>query len=94
MTVRSVRASIADKEGPAALPALVRPCRNGRERALGVVPIATLSALVVASHTGRPDDVPLRLVALAGVGLAVRRTRWVWAGILGGMALYALLRLA
>jgi branched-subunit amino acid transport protein len=48
----------------------------------------------VASLAGRPDDVPLRLVALAGVGLAVRRTRRVWVGILGGMALYALLRLA
>jgi hypothetical protein len=67
MTVRSVRASIADREGPAAaLLAPVRLCRNGRERALGFVPIATLSPLVVASLAGRPDDVPLRLVALAG----------------------------
>jgi branched-subunit amino acid transport protein len=53
-----------------------------------------LSALVVASRTGRPDDVPLRLVTLAGPGLTVRRTRRVWVGILSGMALYALLRLA
>ena len=55
---------------------------------------AALAALVVASLAGRPDDFPLRLVALAGTGLAVRQTRRVWVGILGGMALYVLLRLA
>jgi branched-subunit amino acid transport protein len=64
------------------------------ERALGFVPIATLSALVVAGLAGRPEEVLPRLVAVAGAGLAVRQTGRVWVGILGGMALYALLRLA
>lgn len=64
------------------------------ERALGFVPVATLTALVVASLSGRPDEAPIRLVAVVGGGLAARRTGRAWVCILGGMALYWLVRAA
>ena len=64
------------------------------ERALGFVPVATLTALVVSSLAGRPDEGPVRLVAAVGAGLAARRTGRAWVCILVGMAVYWLLRLA
>ena len=63
------------------------------ERALGFVPVATLTALVVSSLAGRPDEGPARLVAAVCAGLAARRTGRAWVCILVGMALYGLLRL-
>jgi len=63
------------------------------ERALGFVPIATLTALVVTSLAGRSDEAPVRLVAVAGAGIIAWRTGRAWACILVGMALYWLLRL-
>jgi branched-subunit amino acid transport protein len=62
------------------------------ERALGFVPVATLTALVVSSLVGRPDDGPVRLVAAAAGALAARRTGRTWMCIVVGMALYWLLR--
>ena len=64
------------------------------ERALGFVPVATLTALVVSSLAGRPDEGPARLVAAAAGGLAARRSGRAWVCIVVGMALYWLLRLA
>jgi branched-subunit amino acid transport protein len=62
------------------------------ERALGFVPVATLTALVVASLAGRADGGAARLVAVVGAGLVARRTGKMWACILSGMALSWLLR--
>jgi branched-subunit amino acid transport protein len=64
------------------------------ERALGFVPVATLTALVVASLAGRPDEAPERLVAVAVAALTAWRTRRAWVCIVCGMAVYGLLRLA
>ncbi|HYU18059.1 MAG TPA: AzlD domain-containing protein [Chloroflexota bacterium] len=63
------------------------------ERALGFVPVATLTALVVSSLAGRPDEAPARVVAATGAGLAAWRTGRAWVCILVGMAVYWLLRL-
>ena len=65
----------------------------GWERTLGYVPIATLTALVVASLAGREDDLSLGIVAAAlaaGISYLTRRT---WACIAGGMLVYWLLQL-
>ena len=64
------------------------------ERVLGCVPVATLTALIVASLSSRSDEAPLRLVAVASAGVVARRTGRAWVCILVGMALYWLLRLA
>ncbi|MDP9371293.1 MAG: AzlD domain-containing protein [Chloroflexota bacterium] len=64
------------------------------ERALGFVPVALLTALVVSSLAGRADDGVARLLAAVGAGLVARRTGRMWACILSGMALYWLLRRA
>ena len=64
------------------------------ERALGFVPIALLTALVVSSLAGPSGGEPARLVAAGGAALVARRTGKMWACILSGMALYWLLRLA
>jgi branched-subunit amino acid transport protein len=64
------------------------------ERALGFVPVATLTALVVASLAGRADEGPMGLVAVAGAAFVAWRTGRAWVCILVGMALYWLLRLA
>jgi branched-subunit amino acid transport protein len=63
------------------------------ERALGFVPIATLTALVVSSLTSRPDEGLPRLVAAAAAGLAARGSGRAWICIGIGMAIYWLLRL-
>lgn len=62
------------------------------ERALGFVPVATLTALVVSSLVGRPDEGPVRLAAAAVGALAARRTGRTWVCIAVGMAVYWLLR--
>lgn len=64
------------------------------EQALGFVPVATLTGLVVSSLAGRPDEGAIRLVVAAAAGLAAWRTGRAWVCILSGMALYWLLRLA
>jgi branched-subunit amino acid transport protein len=63
------------------------------ERALGFVPVATLTALVVASLVGRPDERPLRLIAAVGAGLAARYSGRAWLCIVVGLAIYGFLRL-
>ena len=63
------------------------------ERALGFVPVATLTALVVSTLVGRPDEAPIRLVAAAAAGLAAWRIGPAWACIGAGMLVYWLLRL-
>jgi branched-subunit amino acid transport protein len=63
------------------------------ERTLGYVPIATLTALVVASVSGRDDQTAIGIIAVAlaaGVSYLTRRT---WACIVGGMLVYWLLAL-
>jgi branched-subunit amino acid transport protein len=62
------------------------------ERALGFVPVATLTALVVSSLAGRPEEGSVRLVAATVAGLAARQTGRAWVCILVGMAFYWLLR--
>jgi branched-subunit amino acid transport protein len=64
------------------------------ERALGFVPVAVLTALVVSSLAGRAEGGVAPIVATAGAGLVARLTGRMWACILSGMALYWLLRLA
>ena len=62
------------------------------ERILGFVPVATLTALIVANLAGRPDEgLPLRLLAAIGAVCAARRTGRAWACIVVGMAVYGLL---
>jgi branched-subunit amino acid transport protein len=62
------------------------------ERALGFVPIATLTALVVSSLVGRPDEGPTRLLAAAVGGLVAWRFGRAWVCIVVGMAVYWLAR--
>ncbi len=63
------------------------------DRALRLVPIAVLTALVVTSLGGRGGDGMARVVAAVGAGLVAYRTRQMWACIVSGIALYWLLRL-
>jgi len=62
------------------------------ERALGYVPVATLTALVVSSLVGRLDEGPSRLAAAVVAGLAAQRFGRAWVCILVGMAVYWLSR--
>ncbi|MFN8636224.1 MAG: AzlD domain-containing protein [Chloroflexota bacterium] len=61
------------------------------ERALGFVPVALLTGLVVVGLSGQVAAEPLRLVAVAAAAVAARRTGKMWACILGGMVTYWLL---
>lgn len=63
------------------------------ERALRYVPIALISALAVSSLAGQVSGDPTRLIAAAGGMLMVVYARRMWLGILGGFALYWLVRL-
>jgi branched-subunit amino acid transport protein len=56
--------------------------------------VAMISALVATLLTGQVAADPIRLVAAGGAAVIAARTRRLWACILGGMALYWLLRLA
>jgi branched-subunit amino acid transport protein len=58
------------------------------ERGLGHVPVALLTALVVASLTAQSDGSPVRLIAAAGAAVVARLTGQMWACILAGMAVY------
>jgi len=64
------------------------------ERALGFVPVAVLTALVVSGLAGRAEGGPAPIGAAAGAALVARLSGRMWACILSGMALYWLLRLA
>jgi branched-subunit amino acid transport protein len=66
---------------------------SGWARALGYVPIATLTALVVASLAGRGAGTPHGLIAAALAAGIARLTRRAWTTIAGGMLIYWLLRL-
>lgn len=63
----------------------------GWNRALGFLPIALLTALVVTSLAGQADGLGVRLVAAGGGVLVAYRTRQMWACIASGMLLYWLL---
>jgi branched-subunit amino acid transport protein len=58
------------------------------ERAVGFVPVALLTALVVASLAGVPEGGWSRLVAAAGAAAVARWTGQMWACILSGMVIY------
>ncbi len=58
------------------------------ERGLGYVPIAVLTALVVASLTAQSDGSPARLIAAAVAALVAHYSGRMWACILAGMAVY------
>ncbi len=64
------------------------------ERALGFVPVALLTALVVGSLAGPADGGGTRLAAAVAATLIARLTGQMWACILSGMAVYWLARLA
>jgi len=66
----------------------------GWERALGYVPIATLTALVVASVTNRSEQMSIGIVAAMIAAAISWRVRKTWACIVGGMLTYWLLALA
>lgn len=63
------------------------------ERAVGFAPVAVLSALVVSSLAGQASGEPIRLVAATVAGAIMLTTGRMWACILGGFALYLVLRL-
>lgn len=63
------------------------------ERGLTYVPVATLTALVVVSLAGRPDEVGPRLVAALVAGVVAWRVRRVWVCLVVGLGVYGLLRL-
>jgi len=58
------------------------------ERAFGFVPVALLTALVVASLASAPEAMPERLIAAAGAAAVARWTGQMWACILAGMVVY------
>lgn len=62
-------------------------------RVFGFVPIATLTALIVSSIAGRPDQSVIRILAALGAALVVWRTRRMWLCIVAGMGFYWILRL-
>ena len=61
------------------------------DRALRFVPVALLTALVVASLGAQADGDPSRLVAAAAGGFVAHRTRQMWACIVAGMLVHWLL---
>jgi branched-subunit amino acid transport protein len=63
------------------------------ERVLNYVPIATLTALVVASVSGRNEQVPAGIIAVGLAAVISYLTRKTWACIVGGMLVYWLLQL-
>ncbi len=63
-------------------------------RALGFLPVALLTALVVSSLAGQVQGDPALLVAAAGAALVAWRTGRMRACILSGMLIYWILRLA
>ncbi len=63
------------------------------EWALGFVPVALLSALVVTSLVGRGDGTAAGIIAATGAAAVAWRTRRMWACIAAGIVLYQLLRL-
>jgi branched-subunit amino acid transport protein len=62
------------------------------DRGLTLVPVATLTALVVVSLAGRPDEAGPRLVAATVAGVVAWRVRRVWACLVVGLGVYWLLR--
>ncbi|MDI3340256.1 MAG: AzlD domain-containing protein [Sphaerobacter sp.] len=62
------------------------------EQALRFLPIALLTALVVANLRAQPDGLAAWPAAVGG-GLVAWRTRRMWACIVSGLAIYWLLRL-
>jgi branched-subunit amino acid transport protein len=63
------------------------------ERGMTFVPVATLTALVVVSLAGRPDEAGPRLVAATVAGIAAWRVRRVWVCLVVGLGVYGILRL-
>ncbi len=63
------------------------------ERTLGFVPVATLTALVVASLAGASGERPIRLLAAVGAGMAAHYTGRAWVCIVAGMLGYGFLQL-
>ncbi len=62
-------------------------------RAFRFLPIALLAALVSTGLSTQVAAEPTRLVAAAGAAAIAWRTRQMWACILGGLAIYGVLRL-
>jgi branched-subunit amino acid transport protein len=64
------------------------------ERAIGFVPVAVLTSLIISTLVARPDEWSIRLVALVGGAVIAWRTGRAWTCIVGGMLIYWLLRFA
>jgi branched-subunit amino acid transport protein len=64
------------------------------DRVLTLVPVATLTALVVVSLAGRADEAWPRAAAAVAAGVAAWRERQVWVCLVVGLGVYWLLRLA
>jgi branched-subunit amino acid transport protein len=60
--------------------------------ALGFVPIATLTALTVASLAGASSESSIRLLATVSAGVAARYTGRAWVCIVVGILTYGLIR--
>ena len=63
------------------------------QRAYAFLPVALLAALVATGLSSQVAAEPTRLVAAAVAALVAWRTRQMWACIVGGLAIYATLRL-
>ena len=75
-----------------ALPPLLRQAQGGVwDRALGFVPVALLTGLVVIGLAGQVGAEPIRLVAVVAATFVAYRTGKMWACILAGMVVYWLL---
>lgn len=63
------------------------------DRGLSLVPVATLTALVVVSLAGRADEAWPRVAAATVAGVVAWRVRRVWVCLLVGLGVYWVLRL-
>lgn len=61
-------------------------------RFFNFVPLAVFPALIAPEVAGAGDETGIRLVALAAAALVLLRFRALWAGLLGGMAVFWILR--
>jgi branched-subunit amino acid transport protein len=61
-------------------------------RFLRFVPVSVFAAIIVPAVPGNGEDLVARVAAIAAAGLAVMRTRQLWAAVVAGMSVFWLLR--
>jgi branched-subunit amino acid transport protein len=69
-----------------------RPVPLVVDRSLEYVPMAVFAALITPDLASTGGDLTARLTGVIVAGAVVLRVRQLWAGLLGGMAVYLLLR--